>query len=48
MLVGLYILYRAFQSMRKPALADGLAEEPSASTQDDYLQRVEEELKKRN
>jgi cytochrome c-type biogenesis protein CcmH len=49
MLVGIYILYRAFQSMRQPALADvdDQVEENSSET-DDYLRRVEEELKKRN
>jgi cytochrome c-type biogenesis protein CcmH len=47
MLVGVYILFRAIQSMRKPAaLTDDSAPEPEVS--DDYLSRVEEELKKRN
>ena len=49
MLIGVYILYRALQSMRKqPALADLNAAEPTAPDSDEYLRRVEEELKKRN
>jgi len=47
MLVGVYILYRAVQSMRKPALVE-MPEEEAAPAQDDYARRVEEELKKRN
>lgn len=51
MLIGVYILYRAFQSMRKPIEAVE-AEENSPETDspnsDEYLRRVEEELKKRN
>jgi cytochrome c-type biogenesis protein CcmH len=47
MLVGVYILYRAYQSMRKPALADSQVPEPPAPDSDEYLRRVEEELKKR-
>jgi len=48
-LIGVYILYRALQSMRKqPALADLNASEPAAPDSDEYLRRVEEELKKRN
>lgn len=49
--LGIYILYRAFLSMRAP-LAE--AAEPvetatqAAVSQDDYLRRVEEELKKRD
>ena len=46
MLIGVYILFRALQSMRKPALVESEPEEASAP--DDYLRRVEEELKKRN
>lgn len=48
MLVGVYVLFRAIQSMRKPVLEDAVQEEAPASGQDDYLRRVEEELKKRN
>lgn len=46
MLIGVYILVRALQSMRKPALAG--VDEEEVLAQDDYLRRVEEELKKRN
>jgi cytochrome c-type biogenesis protein CcmH len=46
MLIGVYILFRAFQSMRKPLAVDEV-EQPSAPEADKYLQRVEEELKKR-
>ena len=48
MLIGVYILYRAIQSMRKPVLADAAVEKTPEPAQDDYLRRVEEELKKRN
>ena len=48
MLVGVYILFRAFQSMRKPLLADTAAPDPADPESDEYLRRVEEELKKRN
>jgi cytochrome c-type biogenesis protein CcmH len=47
MLIGVYILFRAFKSMRKPALVDMNAVEPTAPDADEYLRRVEEELKKR-
>jgi cytochrome c-type biogenesis protein CcmH len=47
MLLGVYILFRALQSMRKPAALDAVEAE-EVSTQDEYLRRVEEELKKRN
>jgi cytochrome c-type biogenesis protein CcmH len=48
MLIGVYILYRALQSMRKqPALADMNTVEPTAPDSDEYIRRVEEELKKR-
>ncbi|RPH59495.1 MAG: cytochrome c-type biogenesis protein CcmH [Chloroflexi bacterium] len=46
-LVGVYILYRAFQSMKKPAPAVSEEVEPDSGN-DEYLRRVEEELKKRN
>jgi cytochrome c-type biogenesis protein CcmH len=48
MLVGVYILYRAFQSMRKPILVEGDDTEADEPVSDEYLRRVEEELKKRN
>ncbi len=47
MLIGVYILFRAYQSMRKPVLADVDEEESVAANSDNYLARVEEELKKR-
>lgn len=47
MLFGVYILYRAFLSMRKPAITDLNVAEPTAPDSDEYLRRVEEELKKR-
>jgi cytochrome c-type biogenesis protein CcmH len=47
-LVGVYILYRAYLSMRKPVSLDAAIEEPTLPGADDYLQKVEEELKKRN
>ncbi len=46
-LAGVFIVYRALQSMRKPAEAVA-APNPTAEMPDDYLKRVEEELKKRN
>ena len=46
MLVGVYVLYRAYQSMRKPVTAEAAA--GVGFVQDDYSRRVEEELKKRN
>jgi cytochrome c-type biogenesis protein CcmH len=48
MLIGVYVLFRALQSMRKPAQVDVDIDEITAPAQDDYLLRVEEELKKRN
>jgi cytochrome c-type biogenesis protein CcmH len=48
MLIGVYILYRAFQSMRKPILVEGKDVETAGPVSDEYLRRVEEELKKRN
>jgi cytochrome c-type biogenesis protein CcmH len=47
MLVGVYILFRAVQSMRKStALSDEATME--SDVPDDYLNRIEAELKKRN
>ena len=51
-LLGIYILYRAYHSMRAP-LQEGTepvetAPAAPAELKDDYLRRVEEELKKRN
>jgi cytochrome c-type biogenesis protein CcmH len=46
-LLGVYILYRGLVSMRKPVAVEVDAE-PATSDDDEYLRRVEEELKKRN
>jgi len=48
MLVGVYILIRAIQSMRKPLLVDAVLPEKAEPVVDEYLRRVEDELKKRN
>src|SRR5512133_1093341 len=50
MLIGVYILYRAFQSMRTPNQETVSESESAAETpnSDEYMRRVEEELKKRN
>ena len=47
MLVGAYILYRGVKSMRKPVTAEMSDIAPQSSDSDEYLRRVEEELKKR-
>ncbi len=47
MLLGVYILFRAFQSMRKPAGVESAEDEASLPDSDEYLRRVEDELKKR-
>ena len=48
--LGLYIVYRAFMSMRRKPSASAIepANEPETPAADDYLRKVEEELKKRN
>jgi cytochrome c-type biogenesis protein CcmH len=51
LLAGVVILYRAFTSMRQTAPLESEANEPAQPApveSDDYLRRVEEELKKRN
>lgn len=49
MLFGVYILFRAFQSMRKPVIVDeNEVQIPAETGNDEYLQRIEEEIKKRN
>jgi cytochrome c-type biogenesis protein CcmH len=50
LVIGVYILFRAYRSMRAPLLAEGNVVETAtpAPIADDYLRRVEEELKKRN
>jgi cytochrome c-type biogenesis protein CcmH len=45
-LAGVYILYRAFKSWKQAAPEDVQDEEPPAPT-DDYVMRLEEELRKR-
>jgi cytochrome c-type biogenesis protein CcmH len=47
MAIGVLIVFRAFRSMRKPAAPPAPAESTSAPA-DDYLRRVEEELKQRD
>lgn len=47
LLLGVYVLLRAFNSMRNP-LPDEAEAVETVPSQDDYLRRVEEELKKRN
>jgi cytochrome c-type biogenesis protein CcmH len=47
--LGIYALYRAFVVMRKPARAAATTTAgPPDSGNDDYLRRVEDELKKRD
>lgn len=51
LLAGIYILYRAFRSMRTPLPVEAEVAETATQvpvSQDDYLRRVEAELKKRN
>lgn len=52
LLAGVYILARAYQSMRATATAERVpieaASQTPASRDDEYLRRVEEELKKRD
>ncbi|NJD58821.1 MAG: hypothetical protein C3F13_06125 [Anaerolineales bacterium] len=51
--VGVYILYRAYRSWRKPNPSSGAPVEQNApsqtqdTTQDDYIRRLEEEVHKR-
>jgi cytochrome c-type biogenesis protein CcmH len=45
--IGIFIVFRAFRAMHKP-LSPAAPEAASAPTDDDYMRRVEEELKKRN
>lgn len=45
-LAGIYVLYRAFRSWKQPAPESPQAEETPAYT-DDYVMRLEEELRKR-
>jgi cytochrome c-type biogenesis protein CcmH len=47
MLIGVYILFRAFQSMRRPLAVEEAEQQPATPEADEYLRRVEDELKKR-
>jgi cytochrome c-type biogenesis protein CcmH len=47
LLLGVYLAYRAFSSMRKPA-AVNIQAEAAPEENDEYLSRVEKELKKKN
>ena len=48
MLIGVYVLYRAYLSMRKPVSDEVVVGgDTTAPDADDYIRRVEEELKKR-
>jgi cytochrome c-type biogenesis protein CcmH len=44
--LGAYILYRAIRAWKQPALAPSIPEPPSIP-EDEYVRRLEEELKKR-
>ena len=48
LLIGVYVLYRTLKSMRKPAVVKAETAPPSSAGDDQYLLRVEEEIKKRN
>ena len=51
LILGAFILYRAFTSMRKPATVENKAATPTdipTANNDEYLHRVEDEIKKRN
>jgi len=47
LLLGIYILYRALVSMRKPVVVEAETETAAPDEDDEYLRRVEDELKKR-
>ena len=46
-LAGAYILFRAFQAWRSPEPAAGAAPPPAPTQNDEYVARLEEELKRR-
>ena len=48
LLIGVFILYRTLKSMRKPAAPQPESGASPTASDDPYLRRVEEELKKRN
>jgi len=45
-LTGAFLLYRAFQSLRKPATQPVAGGEPQPASDDPYIERIEEELRK--
>ena len=47
-LAGAYFLFRAFKAMRKPATASPVSGPAIEAPADDYIARLEEEVKKRN
>jgi cytochrome c-type biogenesis protein CcmH len=48
-LIGIYILYRVFKAWKQPreAMTENVPAEVAASSNDEYVARLEEELKKR-
>ncbi|PKN95349.1 MAG: hypothetical protein CVU44_01320 [Chloroflexi bacterium HGW-Chloroflexi-6] len=46
--IGVFIVFRAFRAMRKPLATVAQETTTSAPAADDYLRRVEEELKQRD
>ena len=47
-LAGIYIVYRAMQAWKRPAPAAAQTADPKAAIPDKHIQRLEEELKKKN
>ena len=47
-LAGVFIVFRALQAMKKPATASPAIESTKEALADDYVARLEEEVKKRN
>jgi cytochrome c-type biogenesis protein CcmH len=47
-LAGAFVLFRAFRAMKKPATASPAATSAKEAPADDYVARLEEEVKKRN
>lgn len=44
---GIYILYRALRSWQRPPVGNGDAGQPEQAIDDDYLARIEDELRQR-
>lgn len=44
---GIYILYRALRSWQQPSVENGDAGQPEQAIDDDYLARIEDELRQR-